>query len=347
MKDYTATEVLAFNLKRIRRRLQFSQAELALRMGVSPQTVYKIENGDLTPTNETLLKFRKAGISIEDLFNEEAMMASGIEDLIIMEPQFREGDKLSEDEKTFVKQETLEQVHKLMKLEDLTGRKVKFKNPLKNNKGIRDEKQAEAAAKEVRKKWQIFDNAIQNVIALLEVKGIRVIELKCPNFNGMAAWFFDVPLIVLNYSASEVTRKRFTAFHELGHLILKIDDNVDSETIERICDAFASTMLMPKELLIWEVGNKSNLTPKELKRLKEKYGISFQAILVSSVFAGLISWSDYRKRNLSNEPKGDFSVQEHADRINQLIQIAKDEDILDDKRAKALMGARISKVALA
>jgi Zn-dependent peptidase ImmA (M78 family)/DNA-binding XRE family transcriptional regulator len=347
MKDYTAAQVLAFNLKRIRKRLNLSQAGLALNMGVSPQTIYKIEAGELNPTTETLLKFRKAGISIEDLLDEDTVKANGIDDLIV-QFEFREGGKLTDETKTLIKRDTLEKLHKLLKLEDLTGRKVKFKNPLES-KSIKNVKQAEEAAKVVRKKWQIFDNAIQNVIALLELKGIRVLELEYANFNGMSAWFFDVPLIVLNKNCSEVTRKRFTAFHELAHLILEVDEKLTVDAIERICDVFASTMLMPKELLVWEVGSKSNLTARELKRLKEKYGISFQAILVSSVFANLIDWNEYSERMKSTtaEPKGDFSVQEHADRMNQLIEIALNEGILDHKRADNLRTADISEVALA
>ncbi|MEQ8424261.1 MAG: ImmA/IrrE family metallo-endopeptidase, partial [Cyclobacteriaceae bacterium] len=189
--------------------------------------------------------------------------------------------------------------------------------------------------KQVRKKWQIYDNPIQNVISLLEMKGIRVLEIKSyQDFDGMAAWYFDVPVIVLNYDAPEVTRKRFTALHELGHLILQLDESLDYDKIENLCDVFASTMLMPKELIIWEVGSKSRLTNEELKRLKSKYGISFQAILVSSVFAGLLKWSDYKKKlDDSTESKGSFSVEERADRANQLLNIAISEEMLDPKRA--------------
>jgi len=335
MTKYTATELVAFNLRRLRMKKQLSQAGLAVRMGVTSQTVYKLEKGELNPTTEMILKFKQAGLSIEELLDEDAVKNGGVADLEIVEPMFRKGERFTNDVKEAIKKDTIQKLAKLTQLENITGRKIKFKNPIEKLQGLKSKEQVELAAKEVRKKWQIFHNPIQNVIALLEMKGIRVLEIKSyQDFDGMAAWYFDVPVIVLNYDAPEVTRKRFTALHELGHLILQLDDSLDYEKIENLCDVFASTMLMPKELIIWEVGSKSRLTNEELKRLKAKYGISFQAILVSSAFAGLIKWSEYKTRlEDSVESKGSFSVEERADRINQLVNIAVAEEMLDPKRA--------------
>ena len=335
MTKYTATELVAFNLRRIRMKKQLSQAGLAERMGVTSQTVYKLEKGELNATTEMIMKLKQAGLSIEELLDEDAVKNGGIADLEIVEPRFRKGERFTNEEKDSIKKDTIQRLIKLTQLENITGRKIKFKNPIEKLQGLKSKEQVESAAKEVRKKWQIFDNPIQNVISLLEIKGIRVLEIKSyEDFDGMAAWYFDMPVIVLNYDAPEVTRKRFTALHELGHLILKLDESLDYEKIENLCDVFASTMLMPKELIIWEVGNKSRLTNDELKRLKSKYGISFQAILVSSVFAGLLKWSDYKQKlEDSTESKGSFSVEERADRTNQLLNIAIAEEMLDPKRA--------------
>jgi Zn-dependent peptidase ImmA (M78 family)/DNA-binding XRE family transcriptional regulator len=315
-------------------RKQLSQAALAVQLGVTSQTIYKIEKDQMKLSTELILKLKQAKIPIEDLLDENAMKSKGMADLDVVEPKFRKGEWLTEECKDDIKRETLHKLLQLIQLEDLTGRKIKFKNPIEKLQGLKNKVQVESAAKEVRKKWQIFDNPIQNVISLLEMKGVRVLEVTThEDFNGMAAWYFDLPVIVLNFQATEVTRKRFSALHELGHLILQLDESLSEDTIENLCDVFASAMLMPKELIIWEVGSKSKLSNEDLKRLKAKYGISFQAILVSAVFARLISWSDYNKRmDDPSESRGSFSVQEQADRINQLLKIAIEEELLDEKR---------------
>ena len=85
-------------------------------------------------------------------------------------------------------------------------------------------------------------------------------------------------LIVQNHT---VERKRFTALHELGHLVLRFSPELSDIEKESLCHAFAVAMLIPNETFIQEVGSKKRniISIGELMNIKETYGISIQAIM--------------------------------------------------------------------
>ena len=62
----------------------------------------------------------------------------------------------------------------------------------------------------------------------------------------------NIPIIVLLDDMKDGARQRFTIAHELGHLILITNNNDLDE--EKLCNRFASSLLMPKEAIINEFG---------------------------------------------------------------------------------------------
>ena len=87
--------------------------------------------------------------------------------------------------------------------------------------------------------------------------------------------------VITSYSIHYTKLYDFTALHELGHLLLDIDNEVFSQKeIEKFCHRFAGAMLLPKETLFNELGEKrSSISINELIFIKESYGISIQAII--------------------------------------------------------------------
>ncbi|WP_245189460.1 ImmA/IrrE family metallo-endopeptidase [Lunatimonas salinarum] len=113
------------------------------------------------------------------------------------------------------------------------------------------------------------------------------------SFDGFATWVNgkDIPLIVLNKAKfkNKLVRKRFTALYELGHLLLDVNGYEDKQK-EKFCHAFASAMLIHKEILRQELGGKrSKLSMNELGAIKQQYGISMQALVYRAKNLGLIS----------------------------------------------------------
>jgi hypothetical protein len=88
-------------------------------------------------------------------------------------------------------------------------------------------------------------------------------------------------------------RQRLNLTHELGHLVLKVPENIDEE---KAAFRFGSAFLAPAERLIKAVGTKrSYIHISELLILKRQFGISIQALLHRMLELGIINDSYYRR----------------------------------------------------
>lgn len=122
------------------------------------------------------------------------------------------------------------------------------------------------------KSWKLGFDPIPNVIEILKDNGVRVVEIDADNeFDGLSSFVGEIPVVVINKNYV-VERKRFTALHELGHLVLNIDASADKE---KICHAFAAALLLPDDSLEKLIGKtRNNIAPGELVSIKEQFGIS-------------------------------------------------------------------------
>ena len=115
--------------------------------------------------------------------------------------------------------------------------------------------------------------------------------------SGLSTWADSVhPLMILdtNKSKSTTERLRFTACHELAHLLLSFPDTSEW-SIEKRCDKFASFFLFPKSTFIAEMGSeqRSSLTLEELMDLREVYGVSIAAQVHEAWDLRMISYEHY------------------------------------------------------
>lgn len=344
-------EVFAENLERARKRLAKSQDKLAKDVGLTRQAIFKYERAEVNPSMDVVFRLADAlQVDVEYFFRKNTELDDFNRWLEIVgitrcegftKVNYREGHKLTDDVDLSIKTETYNKLVQLLAIEDITNDRVDFKNPVESL-SIASKEDAEKAALEVRKKWQLHENAVASVVNLLETKGIRVFEIDADEkFQGFSARYGELPIIVLNFKSSEVTRKRFTAFHELGHLILQIEDGLDYDAIEKICDAFAATMLLPKQILLLEFGStRKSLKAEEIHRIKEMYGISVQAILVRAQAARIISWDEYEKlyRMIpGNVNAGSrYEAVERPTRFKRLLSFAETEGLIDDRRKEKL-----------
>ena len=111
---------------------------------------------------------------------------------------------------------------------------------------------------------------------------------------GVSTWVEgNCPLIVLDTREEKTTveRLRFTAAHELAHLLFKVPEGLDAE---RMCNLFASYFLLPKNTLIQELGTKrDSIYLEELIDLRQYYGVSVAAIVHEAYDFGIISREHY------------------------------------------------------
>ena len=98
---------------------------------------------------------------------------------------------------------------------------LKFQNPILGT-FISCQEDIENAANTLREKWNLGIKPIPSVIEMLEEKGLKVIEIDASDaFQGFKAEANEELVIVLNKN-DNACRKRFTAVHELAHIVQHI-----------------------------------------------------------------------------------------------------------------------------
>ena len=211
----------------------------------------------------------------------------------------------------------------------------------------------EIAAHKVREAWKLNDNPIQNVIELLEEKNIKVILLDAgEGFDGLQTWVNEkkIPVIVLNTGKLKSNdRIRFSAFHELGHLLLPLK-GIDDKLAEKYCHTFAGAMLLPEKAAKNELGAVRNkISVQELGFIKLQYGISLQALVYRIHDLGIISnfYKNYYYQYIIQmgwkvEEPYKLPGNEVSNRFDQLLFRALSEEIITVSKAASLCNLKVA-----
>ena len=334
--------MFANKLKILRTMDGLSMQDLADKSGLSKQAISKYENGELTPSSDAVIKLAKALNVPQDYFyNPDSSAAPKI---TLASVALREKEKVLVDEFELIKKDTVDYLVRHLELETLSATSPEFINPIEDIE-IRSFKDVEKAAKVLRKKWKLGTVPIASVVDLLESKGIRIYEVfRSDKFEGAAAWAGKVPVIIINSTIKEMTRIRFTALHELGHILLKFFGEPSVDHIERFCDSFSGELLFPREAVVVEFGNtRTKVSVQEFKSIKEKYGISVMAIIITASKAGVIDqktynlWKTYYKQwYANNEDFGTYPVKEQAKAFYKMLYNCLIEDKISLGKAAML-----------
>ena len=235
-------DIFSKRLKSARIQAALSQDRLVERMGgiVSKNAISKYEKGEMMADMKVLLALSKALNVKTDYFFRPFTVE-------IEEVEFRKRSKLSIKKLNAIKQQVTDAVEKYIEIEQLLNIKSDFVNPIAHNT-IVSYQDTEFAANKVREVWDLGLNALSNVMDLLEDREIKVIEIDAPDeFDGFAGWAdHSIPIIVINKNYN-VERKRLTALHELGHLLLSFKNELTYKEKEKYCFRFAGAMLMPEK----------------------------------------------------------------------------------------------------
>jgi len=325
----------------------FSLQDLSdkLKNRITRQALHKYEKGEVIPDSEMMNLLCEALQVRPDYFTRETMVNLGT-------INFRKLERFATKEQVSIIEKTREVLSRYLELEEILGLKKTFENPV-SSVNISVPEDIELFADEIRKSWNLGIDPIANVAELLEDKNIKVIELEAKDsFDGLQTWVNgkEVPVIVLNVGKLKSNdRKRFTAFHELGHLLLPLE-GMDEKLAERYCHRFAGAMLFPKDAAIKELGAKrSKISIQELGLIKEQYGISIQALIYRMGDLEIISES-YKKYYYQyinqmgwkvDEPY-QYKGKETSNRFDQLIYRALSEDIISMSKAASLKNMKLA-----
>ena len=325
----------------VRKMKGWSLQELAdhIAVSISKQALSKYEKGEMKPTAEVLIALAKALDVKPDYFLRESKIE-------LAPVEFRKQKKLSAKAEDAIKEKVKDFLERYIEVEQLLNIKTKFNNPIKNIR-VSEVEEVEAAALKLITGWNLGFEPIPNVIEMLESNGVKIIEIDAPEeFDGLSTWVGDIPIIVINKNYS-IERKRFTALHELAHLVLNIGEEADKE---RICHAFAGAILLPDDSLERLIGDKrNNIAHGELVSIKEQFGISVQAIMMRAQLKHIISAAASQRfwRSMSGNKKeeglGTFKGVEKSYRFQHLVFRLAAEDVVSLSKAANLAGVKLAK----
>lgn len=224
-------------LRLARQRLGLSLTKLANESGVSLRSLTNYENGKFPPTPENLQRLADVLALPPAFFERES-----IDPVSAMSASFRKLSRTTATKRDAVLADASLAVEFFGLLE------ARFKLPDPDIPPV-ENLSPEHAADFLRRAWNLSDRPIANLIHLLEAKGVRIVALRHEH-SDIDAFCFSrdrVPYIFLNTSKSG-ERQRFDAAHELGHLVLHAEDNMEaseSKVREMEANRFAASLLMP------------------------------------------------------------------------------------------------------
>lgn len=149
------------------------------------------------------------------------------------------------------------------------------------------------AARALRRQWGLGQGPIAHLVRLMESRGIVVAMLpfersEAKRIDAFSTSRLPRPLIVLTPDrADDVYWYRFSAAHELGHLVLHGDTTPGDAQNEREADAFAAEFLTPRASIASALPARVDFAV--LAKLQIEWGVSIRSLLYRCRELGLFS----------------------------------------------------------
>jgi Zn-dependent peptidase ImmA (M78 family)/DNA-binding XRE family transcriptional regulator len=315
---------------------------------VSAQAIGKYERDEDMPSSGVLLVIADAlDVSVDYLLSAEELVLEGVD--------FRKKAVASAREEAQLEARTIHLLERYLSLEDMLGLKsVDWEQPRSAPHPVADVRDAEDAARSVRDDWGLGNDPIPKLAELLEERGIKVLSLELDDIDGLAAKVrrrdrSSARVIVIKQS-SWSERKRFNLAHELGHMVLAPDPGVDEE---KAAHRFAGAFLMPADVLRSEVGaHRSSISIGEFAALKERFGVSIQALAYRCKDLGIINQTAFARlfRVFAErgwrafpfaEPGTIHPAAEEPRRFERLCYRALAENVIGEARAAELLNISV------
>ena len=262
---------MAFNHKRLalaRMRRRMTGKALALKAGITADTLSRLEKGHRSPEDDTAIKLAEAlNYPIDFFFGDDPVDidADGV--------SFRNFSKMSAKEKDAAK------AAGQLGVQLADWAETQFNIPEPNLPDLSYQPDPEKAAVDARQYWGIGERPIGNMIGLLESKGVRVLALSedTANINAFSFWRDGKPYIFLN-NFKTAESSVFDSGHELGHLLLHCKGDLRGDRLlEREADGFAAAFLMPWNDVRATVGRP--VTSEVIISAKSRWRVSAFALL--------------------------------------------------------------------
>ena len=365
-------QTFARRLRTARLMCGLSQAELVAKMkelaedfpalykSVSTTAVERYENAVMFPENSSILVTLAEALNtnVDNLTRQFTIR-------IDKDFSFRKKSKLGKKRIDVVKMKVQQCIEKYVEIENITGDEPKF-DAFFNNIVVKKAEDARLVANELRKKWNLGDGPISQPMVMLEEHGVKVIEVEeDPElFDGTSTIVEGLPVVVLNKCESfrpeskhtfSPERRNLTLFHELGHQIMNIPDDISDKEKENLCNVFANEMLIPSKTFLNIFGMRRQAIPiVELKDVQRTFGISARALMMKAYQLGVINKSRYvgfciKMNDPANERlrktlDGSSMPAEHTSRYERLVFRALSSETITTSKAAEMLDISVSEL---
>ncbi len=306
---------------------------------VSHNALHKYEQGQMMPDSEVLT-------AVADVLDQDLDFFFRPHELELKEVRFRKVSRLGVKQEEAIREQATDYFERCREIDQIVGVPLGFENPLDGFR-IKKPEDIEDAADRVRARWKLGEDPLPNVHEMLEAKGIFVFEVEAPeSFDGFSGYADGQPVVVLGaWLNKDLPRKRFTALHEIGHVLLELDKGLTNKEQERHCHRFAGAMLVPKRVFVQEFGGvRQRVSLAELADLKGRYGISIAAVMRRALDLELVSTALYerfcilsRKEGWHRKEPGEYAGRESSSRFEQLVLRAASEGMVSQTKGAALL----------
>lgn len=306
-------------VRTLRLLLGLTQSELAAAAGVSQALVSQVEGGRRPVTEDLLEAIATATATPTSFFNVEPV-------------------DTPEGSLRFRKHATtrLSETHRIEELTKEAWRVFSrlmsdFDYPLPSlpdyaEQGAVD---VEEAAIQARRALGLDPNRpISHLTRVVERHGIAVIPIMLPSLDpeigegighfGVSCWPSRLDYAVIGVFAGPGDRERFTVAHELGHMVLHSRRRPVKDPEEE-ANRFAGALLLPQARMA-EAFADAPPTLMELARLKARWGVSIQALIMRGSHLGLIDAS--RRTSLFKQ------LSARKWRTNEPVTVQREESLL-------------------
>lgn len=222
------------------------------------------------------------------------------------------------------------------------------------NPELSDDDDIEKAAEFLRNFWGLGIGPVVDLGGILEEKGFVLVreEVGCSDMDGVSSWINGRPIILLSGEVKSGPRDLYTLSHELAHLFLHAgvevtDKNIDA--IEKQANRFASAFLMPREAFSKEVFGTSI---EFFKTLKKRWGVAIAAMAYRCKDLSIISDNQFsyifRQMNILRirkiEPLDDYFPVAKPRLLAQAIQMLVENGVCKRPEIESRLGLNLRDV---
>ncbi|GBE43306.1 helix-turn-helix protein [bacterium BMS3Bbin10] len=177
-----------------------------------------------------------------------------------------------------------------------------------------DDDEIELVADSLRQFWELGDEPIQDLPAVLECNGFILIneEVGCDDMDAVSRWQGGRPYILYANDVESYPRQLFNLAHELGHIVLHSSVEVNSKNldkIERQANRFAGAFLLPRKRFASEVASTSI---EYFLMMKTRWRVAVAAMVYRCKDLGILNpaqvqymWKQMNVRGIRKKEPGD------------------------------------------